>query len=72
MEAPTCHNMTLILSRYSYSYWLNVLSAVRFPEFESVQTIKLVSSELTFYFISYTVLFLTIHNYFSFFSEAFK
>ena len=72
MEAPTCHNMTLILSRYSYSYWLNVLSAFRFPEFESVQTIKLVSSELTFYFISYTVLFLTIHNYFSFFSEAFK
>ena len=38
-----------------------------FPEFESIQTIKLISTKTKF-----AVLFLIIHNYFSFFSGAFK
>ena len=43
MEAPTCHNMALILSRYSYSHWSNVFYAFPLTEFESVQTTKLAS-----------------------------
>ena len=33
--------LLLILSRYSYLHWQNVFFAFPFPEFESVQTIKL-------------------------------
>ena len=43
------------------------ISAFPFREFESVQTKKLVSLKITV-----TVVFLTTHNYFSFFSEAFE
>ena len=60
IAASTCH-MALILSRYSHSHWQDVFSVFPFPEFKSLRTIKLVSSKFTS-----AVLFLTIHNYFSF------
>ena len=64
MLASTCQNMALILSRLSYLHWENVFFTFSFPEFESVQTIKLiVSSKITF-----AVLFLTILHHFVFFS----
>ena len=50
------------LGLFVFAKWQNVLSAFPFPEFESVQTMKLVSSKITF-----VILFLTIHNYFLFF-----
>ena len=48
MEAPTYHNMALVLSRYSYSHWQNVFSGFPFTEFESVQRTKPVSPKFTF------------------------
>ena len=62
MEASTCRNMALILSRYSYSHWRNVFSAFSFPEFESAQRTKFLSSKFKF-----VDLFLTVHNYFTYF-----
>ena len=59
MEASTCRNMAPMLSPYSFLHWQNVFT---FPEFERAQTIRFVSSKVT-----PVALFLTIHNYFSFF-----
>ena len=56
--------MALILFRYWYLHWQNVFSAFLFLEFESKNIMKLVSSKITF-----SVLLVTIHNYFSFFLE---
>lgn len=62
MEPLTCRSMALILFRYSYSNWLKIFPAFHSPELKSVQTIRIVSSIITF-----AVLFKTIQNYFSFF-----
>ena len=57
--ASTCQSMALILSRFSYSHWWNVFFAFPFPEFESLQTIKLnVSSKITLgVLFNYSLLF---------------
>ena len=61
MEASTCHNTAPMISCYPYLHCRNVFSAFPFPKFESLQTIKLVSSKFIF-----AVLFLAIQNLFTF------
>ena len=57
MEAYTCHNMALILSRYSYLHWFNVFSAFASPEFEIVQwNLFLQKLHLPFYLSSISII----------------
>ena len=37
MEASTCHNMKLILSRYLYLLWSHLGTAFPYTEFESIR-----------------------------------
>lgn len=48
MAAYTCHEMALKLSCYPSLHWQNIFPALSFPEFGSVQTIKIVSSKIAF------------------------